>query len=523
MCYEIATTTSGGTAFTAVVFAMSILVKMIKPNYRTFCFISLLAAFLMVNGPVSAQPLPAEAEKAQSYYSVEGAVQRPDRFPLTKNVRIKNAIEKAGGLTKDGDRKQAEIIRFNKRQKVYYTIYFQVENALSGDLTDNLILLDQDRIIIHNVQEKAAKRRIAEEKAKAQDVIIAGAIAKPGAYPFAAGMTVRDLVVRSGGTLKTSYPERAEILSPAPGANRRIINLKKALDDDPAHNVPLGPNDRLVVKDRPNEGNILPEIGLSGEILLPGKYPIAKGERLSSVIERAGGYRPEANPRAAVFTRQQVRKLQQSRLDEMAARIERELPRQNPVVAGEPEKSADNNKDKRADAEIKLKVIEQLKTLRVTGRVLIASPDADSHKKRLPDAELEDGDNIYLPPISETVRVAGAVNEEGLCEFRSSSSYQDYITAAKGQAQSADKAAIFVIKPDGSIRRPATAFFEWNQNRKRLEIGGAPRANQIIETGDTIVVPEKIPQPAWLKDIYHLVLTLKHNGIVPPAEMKSIW
>lgn len=489
-------------------------------NRASLIFAFVLTAILACANNALAAESTGNAGIIQPCYSVEGAVQRPERFPLAKNTRVKNAIENAGGLTKDGDRKQAEIIRFNKRQKVYYTIFFQVENALSGDLTDNLILLDQDRIIIHNVQEEAAKRRIAEEKAKAQDVIIAGAIARPGAYPFEAGMTVRDLVVRSGGTLKTSYPERAEILSPAPGANRRIINLKKALDDDPAHNVALGPSDRLVVKDRPDEGNILSEIGLSGEILLSGKYPIAKGERLSSVIERAGGYRPGANPRAAVFTREQVRKLQQSRLDEIVARMERELPRQNPAAVGEPEKSTDNNKGKRADAAIELKLLQQIKTLRATGRVMIESMDAATQKKRLQDVELEDGDNLFIPPMAETVRVAGAVNAEGRQVFDSRLSYQDYIAAAKGPTKFADESAIFIIKPDGSIRKPASAFFEWNTKRKRLEIGGASRAKQIMETGDTIVVPEKIAQPAWLKDIYHLVLTLAHNGIVPPAEMR---
>ncbi len=492
--------------------------------------ISLICAFLFALifawGSNALAQLPSgEAEIIQPYYTVEGEVLKAGRFPLTKNVRIKNAIAAAGGLTKDADRSQAEIIRFNKRQKVYYTIYFQVENALSGDLTDNLILLDQDRIIIHNVREKAARERVLEEKVKAHDVFIAGAIARPGAYPFTESMTVRDLVGQSGGTLKTSYPEQAEILPLASGADksrstdRKIINLKKALDGNPAHNVPLRPNDRLVVKDQLDEGRILPEVCLSGEILLPGRYPITKEERLSSVIGRAGGYRPGAQLQAAVFSREQVRKLQQRSLEQMAARIERELQQRNPAAIGKSGNAGDD-RDEKTNEELKLKMLQQIKTLRVTGRVLITTIDADKQKRGLQDVELEDGDNLDIPPISDTVRVMGEVKAEGSYDFRSRLSYQDYITAAGGYAKSADNSAVFVIKADGSIRKPAAAFFAWNNKRNRLEIGGSGRANQIIEKGDTIVVPEQITKPAWLKNIHHIVLTLINNGIIPPNEMK---
>ncbi|MRR18379.1 MAG: hypothetical protein EG826_18205, partial [Deltaproteobacteria bacterium] len=378
---------------------------------------------------------------------------------------------------------------------------------------------------IRNVREKAARERIEEEKAKAQDVFIAGAMVRPGAYPFAESMTVRDLIGQSGGTLKTSYPEQAEILLAASAAdktqsvNRKIINLKKALDGDPAHNVVLRPGDRLVVKDRPDEARILPEICLSGEVLLAGKYPIYKGERLSSVIERAGGYRSGANLHAAVFARESVRKLQQSSLDEMAARMERELSQRNPAAIGKSRRAFDN-KDKGADAAIELKLLQQIKTLQPTGRMMIQSNGAAA-QQHLADIELEGGDSLFIPSIAETVRVMGAVNAEGSYAFDSRLSYQDYIAAAKGPTQFADASAIFIIKPDGRIRKPAAAFLEWNTKRKRLEIGGPGRVNQVIEKGDTIVVPEKVSEPAWLKDIYHIVLTLTNNGIISPNEMKN--
>ena len=276
-------------------------VRTTKPTRSCLHFLIMVWALLFIMILVSgrqtmARQVSGEVETIQPSYTIEGGVQKPGRFTLAKNFRVKDAILAAGGLTKDADRKRAEIIRFNKRQKAYYTIYFQAESALSGDPTDNFVLLDKDRIILHAVRKEVDEQR-AEPKAEAEaepkvepkaepkvepkaepkvepqkvqqeNVFIAGEIAKPGAYPYQEEMTVVDLVSKSGGTLETSYPEQAEILSTVPGSGnssgeeRKIINLKKAMEGDPAHNAPLRPNDRLVVKSIPDGDKAMPAVCL---------------------------------------------------------------------------------------------------------------------------------------------------------------------------------------------------------------------------------------------------------------------
>ena len=54
---------------------------------------------------------------------------------------------------------------------------------------------------------------------------------------------------------------------------------------------------------------------LSGEVGHPGTYGLATGERLSSVLERAGGLRETAYPQGAVFKRVRVRLGEKARLD----------------------------------------------------------------------------------------------------------------------------------------------------------------------------------------------------------------
>jgi hypothetical protein len=128
---------------------------------------------------------------------------------------------------------------------------------------------------------------------------------------------------------KLAYLENAELTRHTFSAGgdlalRVDINLGKALAGDPAHNLELQDFDHFLVRQIPGveiQGTIeqigatpiteiFPIAGsdeaavaalrragivqdlsvvLSGEVRFPGVYPIQKGERLSSVLRRAGG------------------------------------------------------------------------------------------------------------------------------------------------------------------------------------------------------------------------------------------
>ena len=88
------------------------------------------------------------------------------------------------------------------------------------------------------------------------------------------------------------------------------VDIKKALNDDPAHNIPLEMNDFLFIRTIPEWG-IYETVTIEGEIRFPGTYPIKKNGKLSSLIERAGGYTDNAYLRGTVFTRERVRDIQQ--------------------------------------------------------------------------------------------------------------------------------------------------------------------------------------------------------------------
>ena len=64
----------------------------------------------------------------------------------------------------------------------------------------------------------------------------------------------------------------------------------------------------------------------------PGQYAIARGERLSNLIERAGGLEAGAFPRGAVFTRRSVRIAEQQQLDRFVRTQEQSLIAESSAV-----------------------------------------------------------------------------------------------------------------------------------------------------------------------------------------------
>ena len=160
-------------------------------------------------------------------------------------------------------------------------------------------------------------------------VRISGAVMREGEYGFKPGMTIKDLILMAGGLKYYAYTKEAEltriyITEKGPKTEKILVNLEKALEGDPQANIPLKENDYLFVRTIP-EWQIYRTVTIQGEVKFPGTYTIKKGERLSSLIERAGGFTDKAYLRGAVFIRPSVRELQQKQIDEMIDRLEREL------------------------------------------------------------------------------------------------------------------------------------------------------------------------------------------------------
>ena len=411
---------------------------------------------------------------------------------LLKNFKVRDAILSAGNLTKDAYLAKGEILRRDK-DGTLSRIYFNVEKAMAEDPKENILLEANDRIIIHSIWEENYRRTVSIE----------GDVMNPGIYQYTEGMKVSDLVFAAGNVLESAYLDEVEISSQVIRDGKsvrgeyRTINLRKALNGDPEHDVPLKPYDRVYVK-RISEWQEELFVTITGEVKFPGKYIIRKGERLSELIERAGGFSDKAYLRGAVFTRERVRKLQQKQIDEMVDRLERELLSTGTAQIATAASPAEARMMK-LEAEQKRRLIAKLGSVKAKGRIAVRLDSPEKLRGTSYDIELEDGDAIYIPTDPMTVQVLGSVYSQNAFVYeKDRRDYQYYIDLAGGYTKNADPGSVYILKADGVAVKVRGGFLglSWNSGTFRWEAGSGQ-----VESGDTIVVPEKLERIAWMRNI----------------------
>ncbi|MBP9531836.1 MAG: SLBB domain-containing protein [Syntrophaceae bacterium] len=434
-------------------------------------------------------------ERWREVVSVVGEIKNPLQTQLTESMRVSDLVFKAGGVTRDTYYNRAELYRTDWRTKEVTLREIDLGKALAKDPENNLLLKDLDRLVVHSVREKIFEKTVS----------IDGDVHKPGTYRLAEKMTVRDLVFAAGNVTEAVYLDDAEIatMRVEDGKTAKIsvrnINLRKALAGDTAHNVELHPYDRVFVK-RIVDWRQERYVTLAGQVKFPGRYMLSKGERLSSVIARAGGYTDEAYLRGAVFTREKVRQMQQKSIEEITDRLEKELLSQGAAGVATA-LSAEEVAAKKAEMEQKKQFIDAMRKSKAMGRMTIKLAHLRLLKGSEYDVEIEDGDTLMIPEKTSVVGVVGAVMSSGAHVYSERKEYKDYIDMSGGYTRYADKDNVYVLKVDGSARKAYNGFVGWNDKKDRHELAAFSDADvYTIEPGDVVAVPENFERVAWLRE-----------------------
>src|SRR6266850_4332317 len=252
---------------------------------------------------------------------VTGEVRAPGRYRTSGRQHLRDAIFQAGGVTPDAWLDSAQLFR---RQPDGTTRVFSINlnDALVGDPLNNVLVEPRDRILVHRQPEQVSPA----------SVYVRGDVARPGRYPLAANMRVSDLVRSAGGLLRSANPESGDLTHyaatsgtpQARAAGSQPINLAAALAGQEGEDLALRDGDVLTVPQQTGWKNIGAAVTLRGEVGKPGVYGIQPGERLSSLLQRAGGLLPTSYAQAAVFERIEVREMQQKNRQELIQRLEQE-------------------------------------------------------------------------------------------------------------------------------------------------------------------------------------------------------
>ncbi|MCE9680050.1 SLBB domain-containing protein [Shewanella sp. AS1] len=298
-------------------------------------------------------------------------------------------------------------------------------------------------------------------------VAINGKVRHPGIYPLADKAKISDLVMAAGGLLEGAYSARAELTSSVlegeySTVSHLDINLDAAISGQASEDKVLQPRDILTVMTTPDwQENKTVEI--RGEVKFPGIYNIRRGEKLSDVIERAGGFTQYAFLPSSVFVRESVRQQEQIEIKKLADQLRRDIATRGV--------SKDGNVVNYTDAQLMLSDLENIKAV---GRLVVDLP-AISVGIAQADIQLEDQDILYIPSTRETISVMGEVQHAATHRFKDGLTLDQYLSMSGGVRKRADDDRIYIIKADGSVMLPSRTM--WFSSTTELS------------PGDTIIVP----------------------------------
>ncbi len=451
---------------------------------------------------LKAGKLPPEAQgpaPTAARAEVGGPVKVPGIYELKHERTLQDLLQLAGGLADTAFKGRVQVLRIRERRE---TVMFEDDlgKLLAGRLPE-VLLVDGDFVKIFPVPDLVEKK-----------VRVAGALKTTGEFGLYDHMRVKDLINYAGGLLMEANQEEAEItrinITPqGPETTRIYFSPRRALAGYPRDNLLLKPNDYLFFRTVP-EWELYQLVQIDGEVKFPGTYAIKKGETLSSLLARAGGFGERAFPKGAFFIRVSVKTAQAQHLKAAIDRIEAEmlaLAAQKAAAELTPEEA------KRQEVFVRQQraLLAKLREITPLGRVVIRLDDPERLRGTPGDIELQKGDYLMVPQVQQSVNVLGAVANPTAIIYEPHLRVKDYIARAGGATRIADLKSTYVIKVNGAaVSRRSVKWFgtSWTGSEYVFSIGGFNSMR--LDPGDSIVVPEELERIAWLREIKDIATIL---------------
>lgn len=403
-------------------------------------------------------------EKNTNAVYLSGNVARPGKYEFKPGMRLSDIVPDFNALLPETYFDYALVLRQCPPTFVERLAPFNLKAGLSDhNSPDNIALQPRDEVIVYSRDYFEPDRTVSVE----------GAVTAPGPQKLLDNMRVRDLVIKAGGLSEDASPRLGELYRRS--YNGEMVYTEKidfcvscAMQGDSTSNLLLKKLDRVYIRSKKgwqDERRVV----LKGEFLYPGQYVILEKETLGQLIDRAGGFAPEAFLPAAVITRISVKSVESKQEEEYFNKLEIDAANMTTQLAA---KGGDVVAAQQLLAQQEL-LISKLRGNRSQGRVVIDLTKPSDYR----DFMLEDGDTIFIPKPSGTVSVIGEVFNPATFRLDSDKTrVSDYLEMAGGLKETADKKNIYLTKANGGIIS--------NKKANVLELTMSP--------GDVVVVPQKI-------------------------------
>jgi polysaccharide export outer membrane protein len=355
-----------------------------------------IASFKPENGDIVTITKISDAISNQ--IEIRGAVTLPGIYALEDRCNtVMELIQMAQGI---GPRAFLNRATLERSGGTLQTGIMSIDlEKLINKQIDDIELLPGDILTIKSV----------DDLKESNFLTIAGSVIKPGTFPYFKNITVSDLIFQAGGFREEGIPYRIEVsrrikddttgIPASQNVQIFTLNIEDNLKlNEQDEKFKLMPYDIIIIRKSPRY-EVQKVVTVLGEIVYPGSYTILNNfERISDLIPKVGGLKPEANLSGARFYRN-----------------------------GE-------------QIAIDLKAVE--KTPSLSSNLLLLS-----------------GDSLRIPRKTEIVRINGGVFNPSVTNFDPHFSYKTYISQAGGYSERAWKSRVYVTYPNGRTYRTTKFLF----------------------------------------------------------------
>jgi protein involved in polysaccharide export with SLBB domain len=402
-----------------------------------------LATFKLQNGDEFF--IDSVVNRYQNRVVIDGAVFKPGAYALENGMSLKQLISKAQGLKEDVFTGRALVVRTRQDLTKEY-LAVELKPIITGQ-EDGLLLQKEDSIHIASLFDLK----------DTTTVTINGAVRKPGSFRYEDGLSLKSLILKAEGYADNATGVGIEIsrrkrdIENKPGSS--IVELIK-VDADKAltgssADVELKPFDIVTIKEDPFYKKQI-SVKITGEVLMPSVYTLqSREERLSSLINRAGGLLYTANTSGAKLIRKRKEIIDTTEIKRLFTSVVKDTTKNKIDIQ---EKST-------TDVAIDLNYILK-------------------HPGSADDITLEEGDELQIPRINNTVSVNGEVFRPVDVMYEKGKSMTDYLSDAGGVTQTGKEKKAFVIFPNGRSAKISRTLGIFPSYPK-------------IEPGSQIYVPQK--------------------------------
>lgn len=407
-----------------------------EPNY---------ASWTLEDG--DAVTVGAVLDRFANRVEVRGAVYREGMYELGDEVHtVRGLIDRAEGLKGDAFPGRALLLR-EREDLTLEMLAVDLGGVMAGQVPDIELQRNDVLIIpsIHELEERGA-------------LTISGEVARPGEYPYAEHMTIEDLVVQAGGLLDGASTARIDVsrrikdpksLTPSSELGKiYTFSLKDGLIVDGEAGFELMPYDIVEVRRSPAY-RAQERVTLDGEVVFSGGYTLVKkNERLSDLINRAGGLTSDAYAHGARLIRQMS--------DEERAVREATL-----------RMALQNQRGSGDSLSMDKLQLSDYYTVGIELDKALEKPGSDY------DMVLREGDRLVIPQYVSTVSISGEVMYPNTVLYLQNKHLKYYISQAGGYGLRAKKNRAYIVYMNGTVSR----------------VRGLKKAR--IEPGCQIIIPSK--------------------------------